>query len=709
MSSTSPISAQLAAPGLPAQLLAQLGGWREVSVPLSVLGIIMAMIVPMPTLLLDLLISANITMSVIVMMVSLYIKQPVDFSVFPTTLLLMTLFRLALNISSSRLILLHGSTGTTAAGGVIEAFGNFVVGGNFIIGVVIFLVLLAIQYVVINHGAVRISEVTARFTLDALPGKQMSIDADLNGGLIDETEARARRKHLSAEAEFYGSMDGATRFTQRDAVASILITIINILAGVLIGVLQNGMEPLRALETYSVLTIGDGLVTVIPALMISVSGGLIVTRASSENLLGAEVQNQIFTRPQPLLLAAGVLLALSIIPGLPKIPFLVLGGGLGTIAWRMQQKIATAEIPPPAEPAAATPKENLEAMLKVEPLAVEVGLGLVRLVEGGAQSPLLRRIAGIRRQLVSELGYLLPPVRVTDNVSYKAREYAVHLKGVEVARYEIPAGCDLALQPAGGRGLLTGGGAAVAAPAPPAGVATQEPAFGLPAWWIPSDQADAVRRAGFTVVDSPSVLGTHLAELARRFAYEIFSRQDSKKFLDRAAEENPKVVEELVPKLLPLSTVQRVLQNLLRERVSIRDASSILEALSEAANISRNPVLLTEYVRQAIRRTIVKPHLTANHELAVWFLDPALENSLAATVQHGEHASHLNLSPPQAREVVDRVSRIAPAPDAPAILLTSSEVRYFVRQLIEASLANVSVIAHGEIPAGVSVVSLGMV
>ena len=723
------------------EIIRQLGGWRELGVPLAVLGIVLAMIVPMPPLLLDLLISANIAMSVIVLMVSMYIRQPVDFSVFPTTLLLMTLFRLSLNISSSRLILLHGAAGTAAAGGVIEAFGNFVVGGNFIIGVVIFLVLIAIQYVVINHGAVRISEVSARFTLDALPGKQMSIDADLNAGLIDESEARGRRKHLAAEAEFYGSMDGASRFTQRDAVASILITIINILAGVLIGVLQNGMEPLRALETYAVLTIGDGLVTVIPALMISVSGAMIVTRATSDNLLGAEVQRQIFANPQPLMLAAGVLLAMAVFPGLPKIPFLVLGGGLGSIAWRMRQAIASAEKVAPAEAAPAAPaKENLEALLKVEPLAVEVGLGLVRLVEGGAQSPLLRRIAGIRRQLVNDLGYLLPPVRVTDNVAYKAREYVVHLKGVEVARYEIPAGCDLALAPtalgpaAAKRALGAGGAGAVGAgvvgvgavgagavggpgaraageapPAPPAGgTPTQEPAFGLPAWWVPTGAADAARRSGFTIVDAPSVIGTHLAELSRRFAHEMFSRQDAKKFLDRAAEENPKAVEDLVPKLLPLSTVQRVLQNLLRERVSIRDSGSILEALSEAANISRNPVLLTEYVRQSIRRTIVKPLLTPGLELPAWFLDPALEHELAGAVQHGEHASHLNLPPQRARAVIDRVARISPSPDAPAVLLTGSEIRFFVRQLTEAALVNVTVIAHGEVPPGVRAVSLGM-
>jgi flagellar biosynthesis protein FlhA len=390
------------------------------------------------------LIVSDIMMSVVVMMVSLYITKPSEFSVFPTTLLLLTLFRLALNISATRLILMEGNTGTASAGGVIEAFGNFVVGGNFIIGVVIFLVLIAIQYVVINHGAVRISEVTARFTLDALPGKQMSIDSDLNAGLIDETEARSRRKQLSAEAEFYGAMDGASRFTQRDAVASILITTINIVAGFLIGVFQHGMDFRRALETYTVLTIGDGLVTVIPALMISISAGLIVTRASSESRVGADFQSQIFGRPQPLMLGSGVVLALALIPGLPKIPFLLLGGGVGYAAWRMQKKQqavekAEAAVQPPAA------KENLEGLLHVEPLAIEVGLGLVSMVEGGQNSPLIRRVSGIRKQLASELGYLLPPVRVTDNLSRKAREYAILVKGVEIASYELPQGCELAI------------------------------------------------------------------------------------------------------------------------------------------------------------------------------------------------------------------------------------------------------------------------
>src|SRR5579863_10036967 len=578
----------------------------ELAVPAVVLAIIVALIAPMPKFLLDLLIVADIMMSVIVLMVAMYITKPVDFNVFPTALLMLTLFRLALNVSSSRLILLNGHTGTSAAGDVIQAFGNFVVGGNYIIGAVIFLILIAIQYVVINHGAVRISEVTARFTLDALPGKQMSIDADLNAGLIDEAEARLRRKQLANEAEFYGAMDGASRFTQRDAIASILITGINIIAGFLIGVLQHGMDLRHALETYTVLTIGDGLVTVIPALMISISGGLIVTRASSDTRLGADFRKQVFGNPQPLLLASGVLLALGAFPGLPTVPFVLLGAGMGASAWRMRKRGKEAQ--QVTEVKAPPPRENLEAVLRVEPLAVEVGLGLVRLVEGGKNSPLLRRISGIRRQLAGDLGYVFPPVRVTDNLSLKPREYVISLKGVEVARYEMPQGCDLAI-PMGKPS------------APVAGQATREPAFGMPAWWIPSDQSERARRANYTVVDLVSVLGTHLAELVRRHAHELFSRQDAKKLLDRVAVENPKVVEELTPKLLTLAAVQRVLQNLLRERVSIRDAVSVLEALSEAGASTRNPILLTEYVRQAIRRTVVRPYLNSAGDLPAYFVD----------------------------------------------------------------------------------------
>jgi flagellar biosynthesis protein FlhA len=665
----------------------------EFAVPVSVLAIILAMILPLPSVLLDLLISANVALAVIVLMVSMYIKKPSEFSVFPTSLLLLTLFRLALNISSSRLILLNGNTGTSAAGDIIEAFGNFVVGGNYIIGVVIFLVLLAIQYVVINHGAVRISEVSARFTLDALPGKQMSIDSDLNSGLIDETEARNRRKALAAEAEFYGSMDGASRFTQRDAVASILITAINIIAGFLIGVLQHGMDLQRAIETYTVLTIGDGLVTVIPALMISVAGALIVTRAGSESRLGVDVRKQIFTSSQPLLLAAGVLGVMAAVPGLPKIPFLALGGLIGYTGWKLRQiPVADEKLPPPAQ---APGKDALENLLKVEPLAVEVGLGLVKFVDGGANSPLLRRIAAIRRQLASELGFLLPPVRVTDNLSLKVQEYVIQLKGIEIERFEMQQNCELAIHP--GRPV-----------SPIEGIAAKEPAFGLPAVWVAPARADSARAAGYTVVDPISVMGTHLVETIRRNAFELFSRQDTKKLLDRVAEENPKVVEDLVPKLLPMASVQKVLQNLLRERVSIRDGASILEALGEAASVTRNPILLTEFVRQSIRRAVVQPHLNSSGDLPAFLLDPSVEQAVESGAEHGELTSHLNLAPQRIRDVIDRVARKVGSAEN-AVVLSSSGSRHFLRQMLEGTLPNLTVLAHNEIPAGIRVVSMGIV
>ncbi|HEY1494197.1 MAG TPA: flagellar biosynthesis protein FlhA [Candidatus Solibacter sp.] len=667
----------------------------QLAVPLAVLAIVIALITPLPGFLLDLLIVVDILVSVTVLMVSLYLIRPVEFTSFPTTLLLLTLFRLALNVSSSRLILLNGNTGTAAAGEVIGAFGSFVVGGNYVIGAVIFLVLIAIQYVVINHGAVRISEVTARFTLDALPGKQMSIDGDLNAGLIDELEAKRRRKALATEAEFYGAMDGASRFTQRDAVASILITAINIIAGFLIGVTQHGMDFRRALETYTVLTIGDGLVTVIPALMISISGGLIVTRASSDARLGAEFHKQILGNSQPLLLGAGVLIALAALPGMPKLPFLVLGVGAGAAGWRMR-KNELAAIAAPAEDAGkpAPARDSVEALLRVEPLAIEVGLGLIGLVEGAQDSPLLRRISAIRRQLATDLGYLLPPVRVTDNLSLRSREYVISLKGVEIARYELPQGCELA--------IATG-----AASAPLEGQATRDPAFGMNATWIPADRADRARQSGYTVVDSVSVLGTHLSEIIRRFAHELFSRQDAKRLLDRVGVEHPKVVEDVVPKLLPLSTAQRVLQNLLRERVSIRDAVSILEALGEAGASTRNPILLTEYVRQAIRRAVVKPYLNRSGDLPAWFVDPAIEQAVEGAVEHGEQNSHIQLAPQHIREILNRISARIQSPETPVVAITSSGARYFLRQLAEPTLPNLFFLAHNEVPPGVRVQSLG--
>ena len=666
----------------------------DVSVPIAVLSIVIALITPLPPFLLDLLIVLDIMMSVIVLMVTMYILKPVEFNVFPTALLLLTLFRLALNVSSARLILLNGNAGTGAAGSVIEAFGNFVVGGNYVIGAVIFLILIAIQYIVINHGAVRISEVSARFTLDAMPGKQMSIDAEMNAGLIDEAEARRRRKQLSAEAEFYGSMDGASRFTQRDAVASILITCINIVAGFLIGVFQHDMELTRALQTYTVLTIGDGLVTVIPALMISVSGGLIVTRANSDNRVGQEFQNQLFGKSEPLLLSAGVLVLLALFPGLPTIPFLALGGALGTFGWFRRQKIAAtvrSETPVPVENAA---KDDLESLMRVEPLAIEVGLGLANLVVGGKTSPLLKRIAGIRRQFVSNLGYLLPPVRVTDNLSLRSREYVVLLKGSEIGRYELMPGSELAIPTNKADKNFPG-------------QQTREPAFGLPALWITNDKVDAARGAGYTVVDAVNVMGTHLAELVRHYAAEMFSRQDAKLFCDRVAAENGKLVEDLVPKLLSYGGIQKVLQNLLRERVSIRDGLSILEALAEAAITTKNPVLLTEYTRQSIRRAVVKPYLNQKGELPAFFLDPSAEQTVESAVQHTEQNSILVLSPQAVRDTTNRIERKLERREVPTIVVTSSGARYFLRQMLESSSPNVFPISHNEVPPGVKILSLG--
>jgi len=527
-----------------------------------------------------------------------------------------------------------------------------------------------------------------------MPGKQMSIDSDLNAGLIDEAGARARRKQLSAEAEFYGAMDGASRFTQRDAVASIIITVINILAGFLIGVLQHGMDLKRAIETYTILTIGDGLVTVIPALMISVSGALIVTRASSDSKLGQDFQKQVFGNPQPLLLASGVLLAMAAFPGLPKLPFLLIGGGLGSMAWRMHRKGSASE--KAALPAQTTPRENVETLLRVEPLAVEVGLGLVRFVEGAQNSPLLRRIASIRRQLATELGYILPPVRVTDNLQLKAREYVILLKGVELSHYELPNGMELAIHSGTN-------------PPPVPGTTAKDPAFGIPAVWITPDNATRARASGYTVVDAISVLGTHLGEVARRHAYELFSRQDAKKVLDRVAEENSKVVEDLVPKLLTLAAVQKVLQNLLRERVSIRDAATILEALGEAAPITRNTVLLTEYVRQAIRRQVVKPYLNPAGELPAYFVDSSIEQVIESSVEHTDNTSHINLAPQRVREILDKAMRFIGSPDTPVVFLAGSGSRFFLRQIMESSAANLTVISQSEVPAGVRVLSLGTV
>jgi flagellar biosynthesis protein FlhA len=465
--------------------------------------------------------------------------------------------------------------------------------------------------------------------------------------------------------------------------------------------LQNGMDLKRALATYTVLTIGDGLVTVIPALMVSVSGGMIVTRAGSDDRLGANVRRQVFGNPQPLILAGGVLVAMAIIPGLPTIPFLMMGSGVAYAGWRIRQNAAAEKSPPVSAPAQA--KENIESLLRVEPLAVEVGLGLVKLVEGGQNSPLLRRIAGIRRQMATDLGYMVPPIRVTDNLQLKASEYVVQLKGAEIARFELMQNHELAIHPGASTQPPPAAGAALP------GVPAREPAFGIPAIWIAPETADRARAQGYTVVDAVSVLGTHLAELIRRHASELLSRQETKTILDRVAEDNPKVIEDLVPKLLPLASVQKVFQNLLRERVSIRDSVTILEALGEAGAMTKNPILLTEYARQAIRRLLVKPYLNASGELPAFFVDPSIEQAIEGAIQYAEQSSHLNLAPQKLREILDRIGRAVGAADTPMAAITSSTARFFLRQTVEGSLPNLSILSHNEIPSGVRVVSLGLI
>ena len=665
------------------------------AVPLAIMVIVLMMVLPVPAFVLDLLISLNITLSVITMVATMYIVRPVEFSVYPSLLLLLTLLRLSLNISSTRLILLGGHTGTDAAGDVIESFGNFVVGGNYVIGVIIFILLIAIQYVVINHGAVRISEVTARFTLDALPGKQMSIDSDLNAGLIDETEARQRRKDTAREAEFYGAMDGAVRFTQRDAIASIIITAVNILAGFLTGSFQHGLSLGEAVETYTVLTVGDGPVTVIPALLISVSGGIITTRAAGEARLGADFAKQMFTKPEPLMIACGVLVFMAAVPGLPTIPFLLLGLGVGGLGWNANRRPALAEAPTEM-PALPAETENVDKLLRVEPTAIEVGLGLVKLVDAAQGGTLLKRIAGVRRQLATELGFILPPVRVTDNLSLKAREYVVLLKGAEIARFELQSNSELAINPGQAQGKLDG-------------TATHEPAFGLPAIWITPDQVDKARVMGYTVVDPANVVATHLTELIRRYANELLTRQDTSRFLDRVKDEQSQLVEDLVPKLLPLSVVQRVLQNLLRERVSTRDAVSILEALAEGAAATKNPTLLTEFVRQMLTRTVVKPYLNEKGELAAYFLDPRIEQTIQASIEHSEISSRIALAPNAITEIIEKTTAAVGTPQGPTVLLCSASVRFAVRQIVESPLPQLAVLSHAEVPATTKVTSLGTV
>ena len=684
------------------QGIPQVLGKVHLVIPVAVMGILLMMIMPVPRMLLDVLISLNITISIIIVLVSMYILQPVNFSVFPSLLLIVTLFRLALNVASTRLILLHGAEGEDAAGKVIQSFGQFVVGGNYLVGIVVFLVLIGIQYIVINHGAVRISEVTARFTLDAMPGKQMSIDADLNAGLIDEKEARERREQISREAAFYGAMDGAIRFTSRDAVASGLILAINIIGGLLIGVFQFDMPLADAARRFTILTVGDGLVTAIPSLLISVSGGIITTRAASESNLGEDVATQLFRNPMPVAISAGFLFFFGLLPGMPRLPFLLLAVATGVAALRTKRRRESEQLIFDRERAekaeADKPKERIERLLKVDPLGLEVGYALIRYVDANQGGDFLNRIKSIRRQIALDLGVVVPPIHITDNLQLEPRAYSILLKGVEVARGELlPEHC-LAINPGTAQEEI-------------AGSPTLEPAFGLEARWIKPVERERAQLAGYTVVDPTTVLATHLSEIIKSHAHELLGRQETKGLLDAVAETHPKVVEELVPKVLSIGEVQKVLQSLLKERVSIRDAVSIFETLADYGAMTKNFNILTEYCRQTLGRSICRQYQNEANELMVFTVSPEIEKSISDAIVHTEQGSYLGLEPRLAKDIMQRMRRTVEsgAGSKSPVLLCSANVRMYVRQLIERYLPAATILSHNEIPPNLRVTSVGMV
>jgi flagellar biosynthesis protein FlhA len=669
--------------------------------PVATVTTVLVMIIPVPAMVLDLFLAVSITMGFLVLLSALYILKPVQFSVFPTLLLFLTLFRISLNIASSRRILLHGAEGASAAGTVIQAFGQFVVGGNYVVGFVIFLALIAIQYLVINHGAVRTAEVAARFTLDALPGKQMAIDADMNAGNIDERTARGRREQLAREAEFYGAMDGAARFSQRDAVATILITAINIIAGFLIGVFQLNIPLAEAAKTYTVLTVGDGLVTMIPSLLVSVAGGIVVTRTSSGETIGADLGSQLLSRQMPLRIAAGLMFVLALIPGLPKLPFFVVASLTAFLAFRAKTRAGVEVLPAEIvdEKKKTDSQQQIETLLKLDEISLEVGYALVPLVDQAQGGQLLQRIRALRRHLALQLGFLVPSIHITDNLKLKPREYLVLLRGVEVARWEMQQERLLAIS---------------SEPAAPAldGIATNEPAFGASATWIVPGLQEQALANGYAVVDQTSVLATHIAEIVRQYAYELFTRQETKRLLDALAETQPKLIEELVPRLLTLGEVEKVLQQLLREQVSIRDLSTILEALLDTAAVNKNFVALVEAARQALGRALVQPLLSDDRKLKVLTIDPAIEQAFQRQIEPqvpGERAPALSVTP--LRQILDSLQKMVGDKLAlsSTVLLCSSPMRYHLRRLLEPFIPRIVVLSPGEIPSNVSVQSLGTV
>ena len=677
---------------------------KDMAVPAFVLMALVVMILPLPALALDALIVTNITISLLILLLGMYVNKPQEFSTYPSILLIVTVYRLAINLATTRRILLHGGElGPDAAGHMVKSFGQFVVGGSYIIGLVVFLILLAIQFLVINHGAGRIAEVTARFTLDALPGKQMAIDADLNAGYIDENEARKRRLELQEEVSFYGAMDGAVKFTQRDAIASFLILAVNIVAGIIIGILRYDMPVIQAMETFTLLTVGDGLVTAIPSLLISVGGAILTTRSGgkSDNM-GSEVMAQFAKDVRPLWIVSGTLLFFGIAPGMPMLPFwfmsAIFGGiayWIGKLAAKKEQEDSMAEAKEKLQPQGP---EKVEALLKIDPLGLEVGYGLIPLLDVNQGGTVLERIKAVRRQIAQEMGVVVPPIRIRDNLQLPANSYRLLIRGEEVGRGELMPGQYMAMNP----GTAT---------EPLHGVATKEPAFGLPAFWVMEAQKDRAQLSGYTVVDGPTVMTTHISELLKQRAPELLGRQDVQGLLENLKESAPKFVEELVPAVVPVPVLQKVLQNLLKERVSIRDLAKILEALSDVVGLTRDPITLTEFVRQQLGRAITSPHLSEVNELGVLVLDPALEQTVQQGIETSERGTFLAMEPDRAQDVLSRITKGINdlLPGAQPVLLTNPMVRPHLYRLLERAMPHLVVLSHSEVPLDVRVVSMGTV
>ena len=662
-------------------------------VAVGIIGLVAMMLIPLPPALLDLLLTFNFGVALCILLVSMYVREPLEFAVFPSVLLVATLGRLALNISSTRLILLNAH-----AGKVIEAFGNFVVGGDLIVGLILFLILVIIQFVVITSGSQRVAEVAARFTLDEMPGKQMAIDADLSSGIITEEEARQRRRTIEREADFYGSMDGATKFVRGDAIAAIIIVVINILAGLIIGMTRLQLEPGEALHRYALLTVGDGLVSQLPALLISTATGLVVTRAASDQDLGSDVISQVLSQPRAITIVAVMMVLFGMVPGLPTASFLIIGGMTGILAWMVGREPPEEREDESSDEGASDAEEGV-SLPSLDRLLIEIGYGLIEMVDDEGQRPLLPRIAAIREQITAELGLLVPPVRIQDNIGLQPTGYAVRLRGASIAEGELRPSCLMAIATREGLEELPG-------------AAVIEPAFGLPAWWIDPEQQGLAEARGYTVVEPDVVLATHLSELIKDHAPELLSRQDVQMLLDDLRHTNPAAVNELVPDLASVGQVHQVLQQLLDEGVPIMDMSTITEAMADGLRVSGDLRDACEHVRVALRRTICERHQDDDGVLSVYVLDPELESEIAEAVVDTPQGPTCLLDPEVCQGLLESVQSSADdltAQGREPVILTSPPIRRHLRELLRRSFPDVAVLSHAEILPEMQVRALGAI